>query len=103
LAVVRHREGGVRAVLPGLRAGDCRVDGHALKLADALKLVLHDAALDLKLALVGDVLEAAAAAQPRPEVRAGRLDTVGRGLDDLDDARMGKAALVLNDDRKAHV
>jgi hypothetical protein len=65
--------------------------------ADARQLLDEDGGLEAQLRFRGDVLEVAAAAFTGPGPRAGRLDAVGRRLEDLDGVGEREALLPLGD------
>ena len=80
------------AVAPLLDGGDDRLELVALEVADPGQRLLDLLGLDLELALVGQHL-------PRRAGVVGDLgQAVGRGLEDLDRARLGVGALGLADD-----
>ena len=87
------------AVLRG--GGHDRLERRLGDPAEADERVAHLRLLRLELALVGVVLEAAAAAGA--EVRARRLDPVGAGREHLDRRRLGEAALHLRHARAHRV
>ena len=77
------------------RRGHDRLERRLGDPAEPHERVAHLRCLRLELALVGVVLEAAAAAGA--EVRARRHDPVGAGREDLERGRLGEAALHLGD------
>ena len=77
----------VRQSSPSVVAGD-RLDVDVdLEVGQPRELLAHDVGLERPLARQRDVLEVAAAAQPRAGIRARRRDPVGRGVEHLDGVR----------------
>ena len=83
------------AVAQRRASGDDRLERRVDEAADPHERVAHLVVLGRDLALVGEVLEAAAAA--RPEVSAGRFDPSRTGLQERRARRLGEAALHLGD------